>query len=78
MFKQPGTTTKLKAQKTYDYQEGWHNKLKKRVSVARSTIYKIIDEFKKEQAANEVKMEQISIMDTNEKRQRDIMKLTKD
>ena len=38
--------------------EGWHNKLKKRVGAAHPTIYKIIDHFKKEQAANEVKMVQ--------------------
>ena len=44
--------------RTNNHLEGWHNKLKKRVGVAHPNIYKVIDEFKKEQAANEVKMEQ--------------------
>ena len=40
--------------------EGWHNKLKKKVGITHRTIYKLIDEFKKEQAVNEVKIEQYS------------------
>jgi hypothetical protein len=46
--------------RTNNHLEGWHNKLKKRVGVAHPTIYKMSDEFKKEQAANEVKIEQYS------------------
>lgn len=46
--------------RTNNHLEGWHNKLKKRVKTAHPNIYKIIEEFKKEQAANEVKMIQYS------------------
>jgi hypothetical protein len=46
--------------RTNNHFEGRHNKLKKRVSIAYPTIYKLIDVFKKEQVANEVKIEQYS------------------
>ena len=46
--------------RTNNHLEGWHNKLKKRFGIAHPTIYKLIDEFKKEQAVNEVKIEQYS------------------
>jgi len=78
LFKQPGTTTKLKDQEPITIWKAGTTNLKKRISIAHPTIYKIIDEFKKEQAVNEVKMEQISMVDTSAKRQRDTMKLTKD
>jgi hypothetical protein len=40
----------------------------KRVSVAHPTIYKTIDEFKKKQAVNEVKIEQSSNSGNKRKR----------
>ena len=46
--------------RTNNHLEGWHNKLKKRFGIAHPTIYKLIDEFKKEQAVNEVKIGQYS------------------
>ena len=46
--------------RTNDHFEGRHNKLIKRDSIAYPTIYKLIDEFKQEQAANEVRIEQYS------------------
>jgi len=46
--------------RTNNHLEGWYNKLKKRVGVTHPTIYKIIEEFKKEQAVNEIKIEQYS------------------
>ncbi|VDI23393.1 Hypothetical predicted protein [Mytilus galloprovincialis] len=41
--------------RTNNHLEGWHNKLKKRVKTAHPNIFEIINVFKKEQAANEVK-----------------------
>ena len=38
--------------RTNNHLEGWHNKLKTRVKTAHPNIYKIIDEFKNEQAAS--------------------------
>ena len=46
--------------RTNNHLEGWHNKLKKKVGITHRTIYKLIDDFKKEQAVNEVKIEQYS------------------
>ncbi|CAC5418680.1 unnamed protein product [Mytilus coruscus] len=40
---------------TNNHLESWHNKLKKRVKTAHPNIIEIINVFKKEQAANEVK-----------------------
>lgn len=44
--------------RTNNHLEGWHNKLKKRVKTAHPNIFKIVSEFQKEQAANEVKIVQ--------------------
>ena len=46
--------------RTNNHLEGWYNKLRKRVDVTHRTIYKIIDEFKQEQAAKDEKIEQYS------------------
>ncbi|KAK3094472.1 hypothetical protein FSP39_002187, partial [Pinctada imbricata] len=53
--------------RTNNHLEGWHNKLKKRVGASHPHIYKLINIFQKEQAANEVKMVQYTSVGTRRK-----------